>query len=55
VSRAEKAEKITKWFSDNNAPKYANYKQDINGSDIIEYTNVKRAIKTGGNIEDLIA
>jgi hypothetical protein len=50
VSRREKAETIASWWKSDAPKSYENYKSAVSGSDIVEYSNVKKISKSGGNV-----
>lgn len=47
VSKREKAEAIHGWWDKNSSPSYEKYKSDVKGSDVVEYTAVKKLKKSG--------
>lgn len=49
TSKNEKAEVITDWFNKQKSPTYEKYKDSIQGSDVLEYSDVKK-MKEGGRL-----
>lgn len=49
VSKREKAETIHGWWNKTSSPSYEKYKSDIKGSDVVEYSAVKKIRKAKGS------
>jgi hypothetical protein len=47
ASKSEKAGVINDWFNNEKSPSYAKYKNDVVGSDILEYTGAKKLHENG--------
>lgn len=54
VSKREKAETIHGWWNKTSSPTYEKYKSDIKGSDVVEYSAVKKMHKSGGVTVDSV-
>lgn len=49
TSKREKAETIHGWWNKTSSPSYEKYKSDVKGSDVVEYSAVKKIRKSEGN------
>jgi len=54
TSKKEKAENITNWFNNNSNPSYEKYSKSVEGSDVLEYTDIKNMQKNGGLSPDKV-
>ncbi len=46
-SKREKADKIVDWFQENDKPKYADFRDSLQKTDIVEYTEAKKLYYDG--------